>query len=43
MSEYTDAKNHTYKITNTVLLTAEGKKQAENEIVEALYKIFTHK
>lgn len=42
MSEYTDAKNNTYKITNTVLLlTAEEKEQAENEIVEELYKIFT--
>ena len=43
MSEYTDAKNKTYKITNTVLLTAEEKEQAENEIVEELYKIFTRK
>lgn len=43
MSEYTDAKNNTYKITNTVLLTAKEKEQAENEIVEELYKIFTRK
>ena len=43
MSEYTDAKNNTYKITNTVLLTAEEKEQTENEIVEELYKIFTRK
>lgn len=43
MSEYTDAKNNTYKIINTVLLTAEEKEQAENEIVEELYKIFTRK
>ncbi len=43
MSEYTDTKNNTYKITNTVLLTEEEKEQAENEIVEELYKIFTRK
>lgn len=43
MSEYTDAKNNTYTITNTVLLTAEEKEQTENEIVEELYKIFTRK
>lgn len=43
MIEYTDEKNNTYNIKNTVLLTAEEKEQAENEIVEALYKIFTQK
>ena len=43
MSEYTDAKNNTYKITNTVPLTQEEKEQAENEIVEELYKIFSQK
>ena len=43
MSEYTDANNNTYKITNTVLLTAEEKEKAENEIVEELYRIFTGK
>ena len=43
MSEYTDEKNNTYKITNTVLLTSEEKEQIENEIVEELYKIFTRK
>lgn len=43
MSEYTDSKNNTYKITNTVRLTEEEKEQAENEIVEELYKIFSSK
>ena len=43
MSEYTDAKNNTYTIINTVLLTAEEKEQAENEIVEELHKIFSRK
>lgn len=43
MSEYTDIKNNTYMITNTVLLTGEEKEQAENEIVEELYKIFARK
>ena len=43
MSEYTDKKNNTYKITNTVLLTEEEKEKAENEIVEELYMIFTKK
>ena len=43
MSEYTDTNNNTHKITNTVLLTSEEKEQAEDEIVEELYKIFTGK
>lgn len=43
MSEYTDSKNNTYKITNTVRLTEEEKEQTENEIVEELYKIFLNK
>ena len=43
MSEYTDIKNNTYMITNTVLLTEEEREHAENEIVEELYKIFARK
>ena len=43
MSEHTDSKNNTYKIINTVRLTEEEKEQAENEIVEELYKIFLNK
>lgn len=41
--EYKDERNNTHKIINTVLLTSEEKEQAENEIVEELYKIFTSK
>ena len=40
MCEYTDIKNNTYIITNTLLLSEEEKEQAEKEIVEELYKIF---
>lgn len=43
MSEYTDAKNNTYKITNTVLLSGENREETKNKIVEDLYKIFTRK
>ena len=43
MSEYTDEKNNTYHIKNTVLLTAEEKEQVENKIVEALYRVFKQK
>lgn len=43
MAEYTDVSGKTYEVTNTVLLTSEEKEQAENEIVDALYEIFTRK
>lgn len=43
MSEYTDEKGNTMQITNTVVLTEEEKECLENEIIEQLYKIFTHK
>ena len=42
MSEYTDLKGNTHEIISTIL-TAEEKEQAENEIVEQLYEIFTRK
>lgn len=43
MSEYTDIKNNTYKITHTILPSVEDKEQQENDIVEELYKIFARK
>ena len=43
MSEYTDIKNNTYKISHQIRLTDEEREKAENEIVEELYKIFTSK
>ena len=42
MSEYTDLKGNTHEIISRIL-TAEEKEQAENEIVEQLYEIFTRK
>lgn len=42
MTEYTDIKNNTYKITHTVILS-DDKEHTENKIVEALYKIFMNK
>lgn len=43
MSEYKDIKNNTYKITHTILASVEDKEQTKKDIVEELYKIFTHK
>lgn len=43
MSEYTDIKGNTYKITHTTLLSREDKERTESEIIEELYKIFTRK
>ena len=42
MSEYKDMKNHTYAVTQRVLKD-ENKKSSEEEITEALYKIFMKK
>lgn len=43
MSEYKDAKEHTYQIVQTVLATEKDASIVESEIMEALYKIFTVK
>ncbi len=43
MSEYTDIKQHTYTVLQTVLVTKEEKKEREKEILEALYRIFLKK
>ena len=43
MSEYTDIKNMTYRVTQRVLGDGEGKIYAEEEILEALFKIFSDK
>ena len=42
MSEYTDVNGNTHEITNSTL-TAEEREQAEDEIVEQLFQIFTRK
>lgn len=41
MSEYTDIKNHTYRVEQTCLASEKEKAQIEAEIVEELYRIFT--
>jgi len=43
MSEYTDIKKNTYEVTQTVIPSDKEKEEMENEIVEALYRIFTQK
>ena len=42
MAEYTDVKNCTYRIVQRVLETGD-RKDTEEEIVEALYRLFSHK
>lgn len=40
MSEYTDVKNHTYKINQSSLAGNSQAVQSKEEIIEALYRIF---
>ena len=42
MAEYTDVKNRTYHIVQRVLEIGD-RKDTEEEIVEALYRLFSHK
>ena len=42
-TKYTDISNKTKKVKHSVVLNAEQKKELEEQIVEELYKIFTHK
>lgn len=42
MSEYTDIKNNTYEILQKTLSTDAERECMEEEVVEELYKIFTH-
>ena len=40
MSEYKDIKNNTYKIEQKCILSEEERKQAEEEPIEEVYRIF---
>ena len=42
-TKYTDISNKTKKVKHSVVLNDEQKKELEEQIVEELYKIFTHK
>lgn len=42
-TEFEDIRNHTHKVYHSVLLNDEQRKEREEQIVEELYKIFTHK
>ena len=42
MAEYTDVKNRTYRIVQRVL-DIDDRKDTEEEIVEALYRLFNRK
>lgn len=42
MAEYTDRKNQTYRIVQRVLDIGD-RTETEEEIVEALYRLFGHK
>ena len=41
MAEYTDAKNRTYRIVQRVL-SVEDRQDTEEQIVEALHKVFAN-
>ena len=43
MSEYKDIKNNTHRVTQRTTAEGEGKIYTEEEIVEALFKIFAGK
>lgn len=43
MSEYTDVKNHTYKINQSSLANNSQAAQSKEDIIEALYRIFDKK
>ena len=43
MSEYKDIKNNTHRVTQRMAGEGEGKIYTEEEIVEALFKIFSGK
>lgn len=42
-TKYTDLSNKTKKVKHSVVLNAEQKKEIEEQIVEELYRIFTHR
>ena len=42
-TKYTDISNNTKEVKHSVVFNAEQNKELEEQIVEELYKIFTHK
>ena len=42
-TKYTNVSNKTKEVTHSVVFNAEEKKELEEQIVEELYRIFTHK
>lgn len=42
-TKYTDISNKTIEVKHSVIFSAEQKKELEEQIVEELYRIFTHK
>ena len=42
-TKYTDILNKTIEVKHSVIFSAEQKKELEEQIVEELYRIFTHK
>ena len=42
-TKYTDISNKIKEVKHSVVLSAEQKKDLEEQIVEELYRIFTHK
>ena len=43
LSNYTDVLNNERKVKHSMVLNDKDKEELENEIVEELYRIFTHK
>ncbi len=42
-AEYEDIKNNTHKLSHSFVLGDEQRKEIEEQVVEELYRIFTHK
>ena len=42
-TNYTDISNNTKEVKHSVVFNAEQRKELEEQIVEELYRIFTHK
>ena len=43
VSKFTDISNNIKEVKHSVVLNAEQRKELEEQIVEELYRIFTHK
>lgn len=42
-TNYTDISNNSKKVTHSVILSDDNRKEIEERIVEELYRIFSHK